>query len=616
MSPVPPAGTGGARPGIAGAGEARGAPGVAVGSRARLRLSVHPVQGVAAARAWLRGSEVALILLAALAGAASGLLATLMSGAARLLQLFLFGREAEFGLSVARDVDPLLLLLVPAAGGLLLGGMNLAVGRWWPRPPVDPIEANALHGGRMSLRDGAVVGAQNVVSNGFGASVGLEAAYAQAGGGVASRLGRSLGLRRADLRVLVGCGAAGAIAAAFDAPLTGAFYAFELVVGVYSAAALAPVVAGAVAGTLVARLFGHAVTLASPGGIAPLGWADYALALLLGALCGLAGIALMRGMTATEALLRRAVPAAALRPAAGGLVVGALTLVTPGVLSAGHGLLHAVLATDVPTRTLLLVLLLKAASAVSIGAGFRGGLFFASLLLGAVAGKLFAAVAVLAGLAPDPLLYAIVGMSAFGAAVVGAPLAMTFLALETTGDFAVAGAVLVAVIVAATAVRRLFGYSFATWRFHLRGEAIRGPQDVGWLRDLTVGRLMRRDVRTVRSDTRLGAFRRDFALGSTQQVVAVDAAGRYAGLVAVAEAHAAGPEAETVAALLRFGKRALLPAMNAREAVTLFGQAEAEALAVLDGAETRRVIGLLTEAHLLRRYGEELDRRRQEEAGP
>ncbi len=112
--------------------------------------------------------------------------------------------------------------------------------RYWPRRAVDPIEANALYGGRMSLNDSLIVVAQTMVSNGVGASVGLEAGYTQIGSALASRLGRSFRLRRNDLRLLVGCGAAGAIAAAFNAPLTGAFYAFELVIGTYSLATLAP----------------------------------------------------------------------------------------------------------------------------------------------------------------------------------------------------------------------------------------------------------------------------------------------------------------------------------------------------------------------------------------
>ena len=209
----------------------------------------------------------------------------------------------------------------------------------------------------------------------------------------------------------------------------------------------------------------------------------------------------------------------------------------------------------------------------------------------------------------DPLLLSLVGMSAFGSAVVGAPLAMTFLALETTGNFVVAGSVLAAVTVAGLVTRRLFGYSFATWRFHLRGETIRSAHDIGWLRELSVGKLMRRDLRTVRSDTRLASFKRDFPLGSTARVVAVDEKDQYAGLISVPEAYAAAPEVETVEPLLQFRDRALLPAMNAKEAMAVFDTVETEALAVVDGVGSRKVLGLLTASHLLRRYGEEVERR-------
>jgi len=287
------------------------------------------------------------------------------------------------------------------------------------------------------------------------------------------------------------------------------------------------------------------------------------------------------------------------------------------VLSAGHGALHLAFNTEGPLGAALLLLALKAlASAISIGSGFRGGLFFASLLLGALLGKIFAGLLMLAGMPPmDPLFLALVGMSAFGTAVIGAPLAMTFLALESTGNFAVAGAVLTAVTVSGLVVRRAFGYSFATWRFHLRGETIRSAHDIGWLRELTVGKMMRRDVRTVRGDMRVTAFRREFPLGATERVVVVDEADRYAGIALVAEAHADDTQAETIAELLRKRDVALMPRMNAKEAMAVFDKAEAEALAVLDGAESRKVIGLLTASHVLRRYGEALDQRRREEMG-
>jgi CIC family chloride channel protein len=579
---------------------------------------LHPRHGAAALRGWVRQTEFGLILLAVVVGALSGLLAVAVGAIARGMHVLLFGPAAMHGLSSLRDASPWQLLLLPAIGGLVLGGLNRLLARYRPRSPVDPIEANALHGGRLSLNDGLLVVAQNLVSNGFGASVGLEAGYTQIAGGAASRLGRLFGLRRGDLRVLVGCGAAGAIAAAFDAPLTGTFYAFELVVGVYSIVTLAPVVTSAVVAVLLARLIRGENTVLAVGGTASPDVEGYGLALLLGLICGLAGIALMRGVTLTEQWLRQGVPWPNLRPMAGGLVVGALALITPGVLSAGHGSLHRLFLTETTLGAVALLLVLKAlASAISIGAGFRGGLFFASLLLGALMGQCFAAIlAIVMPPGVDAVFLITVGTSAFGAAVIGAPLAMTFLALEMTGNFGITGAVLMAVIASSVTVRRLFGYSFATWRFHLRGETIRSARDIGWLRDLTVGKLMRRDVRTVKADTRLSSFRRDFPLGAETRVVAVDEADRYAGIVAVADAHAdTADELETIASLLHHAKTPLLPAMNAKEAMAVFDATETEALAVVDGTDKRGVIGMLTQAHLLRRYGEELEKRRVEELG-
>ena len=174
---------------------------------------------------------------------------------------------------------------------------------------------------------------------------------------------------------------------------------------------------------------------------------------------------------------------------------------------------------------------------------------------------------------------------------------------------------LAASVVSSITVRRTFGYSFATWRFHLRGEAIRSAVDIGWMRNLTVGRMMRRDHRRVPADMGMETFRRSFPLGSAARVVLTDGGDRYAGILAVSEAHAADAEVGTLAEIAHHKAAVLLPQMSIKEAVQMFETSESDELAVVDSAETMRVIGVLTEQYALRRYSEELDKRRRELSG-
>jgi chloride channel protein, CIC family len=568
-------------------------------------------------RALVRANELWLVVLAALIGAIAGIVVYLMTLAAQLMHVVLFAIDIDSHLSAAPTLDWRRALLVPLLGGLAMGLSILLVARIWPRRAIDPVEANALYGGRMSLTDSVIVMLQTILSNGVGASVGLEAGYSQMGAGIASRLGRSFRVRRSDLRVLVGCGAAGAIGAAFNAPLCGAFYGFELVIGTYTLGTFAPVAAASLVAVSVLHVLSRSpfdLQLSIP----PLAPQHYPSILALSVLCALVGIAIMRGVTLTEELFRRSRVPANLRPLAGGAVVGMLALVTPAVLSSGHGAIGTVIAAPYSVEWVgLLVVLKSVASAVSIGSGFRGGLFFASLFLGSLLGKFFAGVEflVLPDHAAPMVVSAVVGMSALAVAIIGGPLTMGFLALEATGSLPLTIAVLGACVVSALTVRRTFGYSFATWRFHLRGEAIRSAVDVGWMRNLTVGRMMRREVRTVRTETPLASFRRDFPLGSTQRVVAIDNADQYAGIVYVAEAHADEADGHQVGDVLHHTNVVLLPQMTIKEAIAAFERAEGDALAVVDGAETRHVIGLLTEQYALRRYSDELDRSRRELSG-
>ncbi len=569
-------------------------------------------------RALVRADEVWLAVLAAITGAIAGAGVAGMNLIITCMHRTLFELPAGRGLSESPHLAPERAFLVPVLGGLVLGLFGLLLTRLRPASPIDAIEANALYGGRMSLNDSLIVAGQTTWSNGVGASVGLEAGYAQLGAGIASRLGRSFRLRRNDLRVLVGCGAAAAIGGAFNAPLCGAFYGIELIIGVYSITTLPFVVIASLCGTVMVQILiggSPPLDVTLPAAVPS---AMYPIVLALGFASGIAGIVIMRGVTLIEAGFRRSVIPVWLRPVIGGAAVGALGCVSPSAMSSGHTALHADINVAYPFIVVLAMLITKAvASAFSIGSGFRGGLFFASLFLGALFGKVFAGIlSVMPFITVMPSgFYAVVGMSALAVAIVGGPMTMTFLALESTENFAVTMAVLAASITAALTVRRLFGYSFATWRFHLRGESIRSAVDIGWIKSLTVGRMMSRAQHAVTQEMSLEAFCREFPLGAAQFVMVTDSDDRYAGIAYPAEAIGINRPAAALSEILHHGQHFLLPEMTVKEAVSAFESAEADALAVLDGPTTRRILGFLTEQHSLRRYNEELERRRRELSG-
>lgn len=570
--------------------------------------------------AWLRrrtrSSELWLIAVATVVGMTAGALAVLLGKVAHATQVWLFAFNPDERLSAQAMVQPWRLLAIPL-GGLLLGLFTALVLRLRPSPAVDPVEANALHGGRLSIRDSAFICGQTLISNGCGASVGLEAAYAQAGGAAASWVGRKLSLRRGDLRILVGAGAGSAIAAAFGAPLTGAFYAFEIVIGAYTVANIAPVAAAALAGVLVAKALGSTPYLIKTSVVAISSWTDYLLYGLLGLVAALFGVALMRAVAVADRWVAKAAPPRWARPAIGGLALAAMAMVTPQTLSGGHGALHLDLNGDLPLKMVLMLILMKSvASIISLSFGFRGGLFFAALFLGALMGQSFSDLVNLIGGEGrlDPIAASLVGMGALGVAIVGGPFTMSFLVLEATGDFTITAATLAASLIASAVVRETFGYSFSTWRLHLRGETIRSAHDVSWMRNLTAGKMMRRDVKTIPAATALAEFRRRFPLGSTKRAVLTSETGRYAGIVATAAVYAQPPESEApLASLAANADVALTPELSIKAIMTAFDETGADELAVVD--EGGEVIGLITEAHVTRRYAEELEKARRELTG-
>jgi len=325
----------------------------------------------------------------------------------------------------------------------------------------------------------------------------------------------------------------------------------------------------------------------------------------------------MRAVTWIEGRVRGSSIPETWRPAIGGLLLIPLAMITPQALSAGHGALHIDLGAEVALRFILLVLVVKmAASAVSLGFGFRGGLFFASLFLGSLVGQLFAGVVARIGGLPavDPSDAALIGMSAMAVAVVGGPMTMSLLVLEITHDFALTSVAITAALCASTFVRETFGFSFSTWRLHTRGESIRSARDVGWVRTLTAGKMMQRGAETAPAAISIGEFRRRFPLGSTSKVVLTDSDERYFGIVETAKAFDSSSQLDAgIGSLAILQDVAVQPSQDVRSAIELFDLTGADYFAVVD--DDRFVLGTLSERFVHRRYADEVEKAQREMFG-
>ncbi|MEM8986511.1 MAG: chloride channel protein [Pseudomonadota bacterium] len=381
---------------------------------------------------------------------------------------------------------------VPVAGGVIVALLLFGARRlgWLdsrrPHGVADVIEARAVDGRHVSFRTGLASSLITAVSLGAGASAGREGPAVHLGASIASFVSRQTGLRTVDMRTLLGCGAAAAVAASFNAPIAGVLFALEVVLGNYALSIIGPVTVASVTGALIARFhLGDFPAFAIPDyGVA--GVIDTPIALALGIICGLVAAGFMSAAAAAGRIADRTAerlhtPYECL-PIIGGVVVGAIGAFAPEILSVGYEATDAALQNALPLGALVAFLVLKAvATAVTLACRFGGGVFSPGLYLGAMAGAAFGIV--LQNIAPletaSPSFYAIVGMGAAGGAILGAPISTTLIVFELTGDYQMTMSLLVAVAAATLIAEATFGKSFFHAQLAGRGYDLSdGPQGV------------------------------------------------------------------------------------------------------------------------------------------
>ena len=596
------------------------------GRQWRRKLKKRSLIGLHRSRQSLRNPHLRLFVFSIVIGLASGLAAVLFRQAIDMVQWLFLSHRGENLLAFIAEVPWWQVLLSPAVGGLLVG---LAAYHFLPdrRPEsvAQVIEVAALRGGRLSLKQAAKIALVNAGSVGVGASVGREGPVVHLGASIGAWLAKRLHLGRAMSRTLLGCGVAAAVAASFNAPIAGVFFALEVVVGHYALSAFAPVVVAGVLGTIVSRMvYGDFPAFILPQSYEITSFFEFPAFALLGVVSAIGAILFMRSIVAVEDTWGRLpkVPRWA-RPAIAGLGVGAIAIFFPQVLGVGYGATDQALQELLPLWLLFALILVKTlATALSLGSGFGGGVFSPSLFLGAMIGGAFGVLAtgVFPTLSSGHGAYTIVGMGAVAGAVLGAPISTMLIIFEMTSDYALTIAVMIATAIASIITQQVFGRSFFQWQLERRGVTLGGGREVSLLRALEVAGFADKKVETVEPDTPLAQVRERLLDAPWSLLVVTEEDGRLKGLIGFPDlgelAYDRSADEETNAAnVMHKAGYSLLVSDNLQAAVQAFNSSGEVHLPVINNSEEQRFIGMVHEHEVMVAYHKTLVQARREEQG-
>ncbi len=409
------------------------------------------------------------------------------------VQISWTGAFSERVVGALRDLPFYVIILAPAFGGLLVGLLlEFVLPGKRAHGVADVMEARvAGHG--LALWPGLVSAFVSVISLGFGASAGREGPAVHLGGTIAASLSRAFSLPRAAKRTLIACGAAAAISASFNTPVAGVLFAHEIILGHYALRAFVPITIASVVGAVLSRLyFGDFAAFIVPAYQITSYWEVPAFA-LLGITCAVVAILFQVCLIATDWVARSIEIPLWTRPVIGGLLIGSLGLFFPHALGVGYEATDMALHDRLPLVLMLALIVVKTmATAITLASRFGGGIVSPSLFVGAMTGGAFGLVAasVFPHLASSEGLYAIIGMAAVGACVIGAPLSTAVMAFELTGGYAIAMAILLAVSISWGLTQAVHGRGFFHWQLESRGLFLQeGPHAVV-VRTITVADFM------------------------------------------------------------------------------------------------------------------------------
>ena len=447
-------------------------------------------------------SQIQFWFIALVIGIAAGFAALFFRKGIIWLQGTLYGTDDPSHIhSFAVNLPWYWVLLIPVTGGFVVG----LILHWFTpdgrvRSVADVIEGAAMHDGRVEKKAGLASALASLITLSSGGSSGREGPVVHLAGVISSYVSNLIRADGITGRDLLGCAVAAAVSASFNAPIAGALFALEGVLRHFAVHAFAPIVIASVAGTVINRLeFGDVTEFALPTANTLDFYIELPAFLLLGLTCGLVAVGLMRAIFWTEDMgthlqTKLSLPRY-LRPAFAGLLLGVMAIWFPHIIGVGYETTSLALTGELMIHEAMVFAVMKvAAVAITMGGRMGGGVFSPSLMVGALVGLAFGIVAT--GIFPDisgsETLYALAGMGAVAAAVLGAPISTTLIVFELTGDWQTGLAVMVAVSLSTALASRLVDRSFFLTQLERRNIHLAAGPQAYLLAMFSVAKVMRK----------------------------------------------------------------------------------------------------------------------------
>ena len=502
------------------------------------------------------------------------------------------------------------ILLMPAVGGLIVGPVvNFLTPEARGTGVPEVMEAVALHGGHIRKRVGLFKALAVAVCLGSGGSAGREGPIVHVGAAIGSLIGKVFAVPVRNLRTFVGCGAAAGIAATFNAPIAGAMFAGEVILGRFGVVRFSAIVISSVVATVLSRHYIGDLPAFTVPSFKLIHNHELFFYSILGLAAGLVGSSFIWLMGVSRSMFEKVPIHPVFKPALGGLLVGAIALLAPAVLGVGYESINRAMHGLTPWNVLLLLLLAKlAATSLTLGSGGSGGVFAPSLFFGAsLGGSIGAMLHIwLPGEVANTGSYALVGASAVVAATTRAPITAIIIIFELTNNYTIILPLMISSILATLLAGKLTPLSIYHSKLHQKGIDLEQDKDPNVLRSIRVRDVPSSPVHTLHESTALNEILNIAVSEGARHFVVEDKEGNYRGMIQLSDLRYTHLNEQELAPLIvaadlmHTDVPTLMPNESLDLAMKVFG--DTDAVAVLDPEDRRKVTGVLTQDAVIEAY--------------